>query len=202
MSATCPVCCQGQIVSESWQQEFKHQGVALFAEYTEEFCDACGTLLQSPKTVRENSRNKQRVKNSYDGLLDGSAIRDFREKYAITQKQAAGLFGGGPTAFAKYEVDEIAHNAAMDKLLRLAKKSPRLIFDLAELALVDLSPETQNLIHLDLEASIAEPEIATLSQWQGRSSFNDAFNSVCANDNSYKLSFEKYEVSELEGVAA
>ncbi|MBV8380905.1 MAG: type II toxin-antitoxin system MqsA family antitoxin [Paucibacter sp.] len=55
--------------------------------------------------------------------ITGDEIRAIRRQYSINQAQAAAIFGGGPVAFSKYENDDVAHSAAMDKLLRLATES-------------------------------------------------------------------------------
>ena len=143
MSAQCPVCGAGQIVRDSLQEEFEHEGVTLCATRIEEYCDACGTLLQTPAIVRENARNRQRAKLAHDGLLCGEEIRAFRESLAMTQKLAAELFGGGASAFAKYEADEIAHNLAMDRLLRLCRANPENVLLLAKESGVSLPSEVQ-----------------------------------------------------------
>ena len=147
MSTSCPVCGQGQAVRESWTKEFEHNGATLEAEHTEAYCDSCGTLLQTPQIIRTNVRNKQRSKNAHDGLLLGEEILAFRVTYGLTQKQAAEIFGGGPTAFAKYEADEIAHNVSMDRLLRLCLAEPHNILLVAEQALIALTSDTVDKIN-------------------------------------------------------
>lgn len=156
MKPICPICGQGHIERETWPEVFEYQGATLTAERTEEFCDECGTLLQSPSVIRENVRNKQREKNKHGGLLTGDEIYTFRNTYKLTQKLAAELFGGGPTAFAKYESDEIAHNIAMDRLLRLCEMRPGNILALAKIAQITLPAETISAVREDLEARIRE----------------------------------------------
>lgn len=142
MNASCPVCGEGCLVRETRAEGFEYQGATLSADLTEEYCDSCGTLMQAPAVIRENARNKQRAKNVHDKLLSGEEIYAFRDKYKITQKLAAQLLGGGPTAFAKYEADEISHNTSMDRLLRLCLSEPLNILRLAEITRSDLLPET------------------------------------------------------------
>jgi transcriptional regulator with XRE-family HTH domain len=55
-----------------------------------------------------------------------------REKYQLTQAQAAKLFGGGPVAFSKYENDNVAHSEAMGNLLRLVRRSEEAYWELVE----------------------------------------------------------------------
>lgn len=156
MNSPCPVCGLGHIKSETGLSEFEYRGATLTASHIEEYCEACGTLLQSPKTVRENVRNIQRAKNVHDSLLVGEDIRTFRESFELTQRLAADLFGGGPTAFAKYECDEISHTVSMDRLLRLCMKNPANIAVLSSIARIDLPNTTVRLIHEAMESKVRE----------------------------------------------
>jgi HTH-type transcriptional regulator/antitoxin MqsA len=186
MSANCPVCCEGHIVSETWPDEFEYKGVTLNASHTEEYCDACGTLLQSPETIRENVRNKQRAKNAHDGLLTGDKIRLFRESFGITQKFAALLFGGGQTAFAKYEADEIAHNVAMDRLLRLCIAEPKNILLLAKEIGISLPHEViQRINAAEKKIYMATITEALAALKESASGWHSA-TAQPANDNVYK----------------
>lgn len=64
--------------------------------------------------VRDELRNKH-------GLLTGQEISQVREFFALNQREAATLFGGGYNAFNKYESGEVLQSFAMDRLLRLTK---------------------------------------------------------------------------------
>lgn len=156
MSATCPVCGEGHITSETRPREFGYRGITMTSDHTEEYCDTCGTLLQSPATVRENVRNIQRAKNVHDGLLSGEEILSFREAFQLTQRLAGDLFGGGPTAFAKYECNEISHNVSMDRLLRLCMGNPANIAKLASIARLELPEGVVRQIQESIESKIRE----------------------------------------------
>lgn len=186
MSALCPVCGEGHITRDTWKAEFEYQGTVLFSEHTEEFCDACGTSLQTPEMLKENARSILRAKLAYDGLLNGEEIKEFRDYFGITQKTAAALFGGGPTAFAKYESNEIAHNVAMDRLLRLCKKWPDIIGRLAQIVNVDLPQGTKSVIRADLMERLSE--ICKIAQLEidKKAVFRPKVSGGCANDNSYQ----------------
>jgi putative zinc finger/helix-turn-helix YgiT family protein len=146
MSSTCPVCGVGHIVNETLLDKFEYLGSQLEALKTEEYCDSCGTLLQLPETIRANLRNVQRAKIVHDGLLTGDEISKFRDAFQITQLTASSLFGGGKVAFSKYECDEIAHNASMDRLLRLCILAPANILLLAEITDTVISKEIKAAI--------------------------------------------------------
>jgi len=65
--------------------------------------------------------------------MTGAEIRAVREKYGITQDQAARLFGGGPKAFSKYESDDVAHSEVMNNMLRLVRQSENAFWELVAL---------------------------------------------------------------------
>lgn len=135
----CPLCGEGHLTPRTEETVTEYAGrqgkVTLrFAE-----CDACGSEVAGEADSRANKRAVLAFRKSVDGLLTGAEIRALREKYAITQDQAARLFGGGPKAFSKYEADDVAHAAAMDTLLRLALRSEDAFWELV--ALKDMAEE-------------------------------------------------------------
>lgn len=129
----CPLCGEGHLTSRTEETVTEHAGqegkVTLhFAE-----CNACGSEITDDADSRANKRAVLAFRKSVDGLLTGAEIRALRDKYGITQDQAARLFGGGPKAFSKYEADDVAHSAAMDTLLRLALTSEDTFWELVAL---------------------------------------------------------------------
>lgn len=150
--SSCPVCGLGNIVIELSEQAFEYKNVMLTACRKDSYCDSCGTEIIDANSARENVRNIQRAKSVHDNLLSSEEIYAFRKKFHITQKMAASLFGGGESAFAKYESGDITHNISMDRLLRLSILNPHNIFDLAEIAKVELDKKvTNSLFQFSLE---------------------------------------------------
>lgn len=119
----CPLCGEGHLTprTEETVTEYAGQQGTVTLRFAE--CDACGSEITDNADSRANKRAVLAFRKSVDGLLTGAEIRTLRDKYGITQDQAARLFGGGPKAFSKYEADDVAHAAAMDTLLRLALTS-------------------------------------------------------------------------------
>jgi HTH-type transcriptional regulator/antitoxin MqsA len=98
--------------TESMQTEYRGKQGTVTLRYAE--CDACGSEITGDADGRANKRAVLAFRKSVDGLLTGAEIRALREKFGITQEQAARLFGGGPKAFSKYEADDVAHFEAMN----------------------------------------------------------------------------------------
>ncbi len=128
----CPLCGEGHISprTESAVTEYRGQKGNVTLQYAE--CDVCGSEITGDAEGRANKRAVVRFRKTLDNLLAGKEIRAIRDKYQITQTQAAKLFGGGPVAFSKYENDDVAHSDAMDTLLRLVRRSEESFWELVE----------------------------------------------------------------------
>lgn len=129
----CPLCGEGHLTPGTEEMVTQYAGkqgtVTLrFAE-----CYACGSEITGDADSRANKRAVLAFRKSVDGLMTGTEIRAVREKYGITQDQAARLFGGGPKAFSKYESDDVAHSEAMNNMLRLVRQSEDTFWELVAL---------------------------------------------------------------------
>lgn len=135
----CPLCGEGHMTprTESMQTEYRDKLGAVTLRYAE--CDACGSEITGDADGRANKRVVVAFRKSVDGLLAGAEIRALREKFGITQEQAARLFGGGPKAFSKYEADDVAPSEAMNTLLCLVRRSEDAFWEL--LALKEMTAE-------------------------------------------------------------
>lgn len=119
----CPICGEGHVTShvEMVESEYKRQTKALALHYR--MCDTCHADFAGAPESKLNKRGVIAFRKAVDGLLTGDEICAIRDKYKITQGQAARLFGGGPVAFSKYENDDVAQSESMDTLLRLVRRS-------------------------------------------------------------------------------
>lgn len=129
----CPLCGEGHLTprTEESVTEYAGQQGKVTLRFAE--CDACGSEITGEIDSRANKRAVLAFRKSVDGLLTGAEIRALRDKYGITQDQAARLFGGGPKAFSKYETDDVAHSVSMDNLLRLVQRSEEAFAELVDL---------------------------------------------------------------------
>lgn len=129
----CPLCKEGHTTLHHAQTEVEYAGQKGVIETQLRRCDVCESELVGDVEGRANKRAMIAFRKTVDGLLTGEEIRAIRDKYRLTQTQAAQLFGGGPVAFSKYENDDVAHSEAMDSLLRLVKQSEDAFWELATL---------------------------------------------------------------------
>lgn len=129
----CPLCEEGHTTLHNAQTEVEYAGQKGVIETQLRRCDVCESELVGDVEGRANKRAMISFRKTVDGLLTGAEIRAIRDKYRLTQTQAAQLFGGGPVAFSKYENDDVAHSEAMDSLLRLVKQSEDAFWELVTL---------------------------------------------------------------------
>lgn len=153
----CRACKSADMLQVEYAQDLNVKGVDVHVSALLAWeCPAC---LAQVETAAQLDHNSALVRAAFlasraehkrlNKLLTGEEIRSFRNSFALTQKEAAALFGGGPSAFSKYEAEDVVHSASMDKLLRLCKKHPQNIARLAAQAGVQLRAETQKKIRED-----------------------------------------------------
>jgi len=124
----CAICGESAVRAMTYSDTFTHRGEELVADDLEMMrCDACGAELIEPAQARRNYRKMVDIGRTADGLLTGDAIVNLRKRLALTQQEAATLFGGGPNAFSKYERGDVVQSVAMDRLLRLVGAFPLLL---------------------------------------------------------------------------
>jgi HTH-type transcriptional regulator/antitoxin MqsA len=126
----CSICGEGHVTTHVDQVEIEYKGSKGLIDMHYKCCDVCRSDFATADESRLNKRAVLAFRKSVDGLLSGVEIRRLRSLYGINQKQAARLFGGGPVAFSKYENDDLAHTASMDKLMRLALKNEQIFWTL------------------------------------------------------------------------
>jgi len=124
----CAICGESAVRAATYSDTFTHRGGELVADGLEMMrCDACGAELIEPDQARRNYRKMVDIGRTADGLLTGDAIVKLRKRLALTQQEAATLFGGGPNAFSKYERGDVVQSVSMDRLLRLVGAFPPLL---------------------------------------------------------------------------
>lgn len=67
MEQICPACGKGRIICETSLKKFEYKGAILEAEYSEEYCDACGSLMQSLNTIHHNQLKQAAAIEAFAG---------------------------------------------------------------------------------------------------------------------------------------
>jgi HTH-type transcriptional regulator/antitoxin MqsA len=135
----CNDCDTGVLSASTWTAKVKHNDKVLSVENLECYlCNTCGADPVFAGQIRRNQLKIVDAKRASDSLWTSSEIIAFREKYGITQNQAALIFGGGANAFSKYERGEVIQSVAMDNQLKMADKVDGALAFLASKADVQL----------------------------------------------------------------
>lgn len=134
----CPICDEGNLVVQYDQEEAEYKGVKKNIPMAICVCSSCGSEVATKDEVKHNKRAMLAFRKEVDGLLSGEAIKAIRVKYALTQKMAGKIFGGGPIAFNKYENNDVVQSEAMDSLLRVASVCEDVVQNLAAIKGVHL----------------------------------------------------------------
>jgi putative zinc finger/helix-turn-helix YgiT family protein len=139
---SCPVCEKGALRSESWDMEFEHAGQKAIAQGLEySVCDTCGADPVLPEQARRNQVKISDARRQFDGLMSSYAIAEMRERFGLSQSEAAKLFGGGENAFSKYERGVVTQSQSMDKLMRVAQDVPGVMEHLWKLSGLESAKE-------------------------------------------------------------
>jgi HTH-type transcriptional regulator/antitoxin MqsA len=134
----CPVCEQGTLSPETYSEDIRHNGATLTVSGLERcrcsHCDADPVLRDQ---IRRNQVRLCDARRLADGLMTGEKIRALRERFGLSQPDAAAVFGGGANAFSKYERGEVTQSLPMDRLLRCSEAFPLLVDYLRRVAGLD-----------------------------------------------------------------
>lgn len=126
---SCPKCgtANPQVISYSDTVDFRSLELEV-ENLLESRCSHCGHKWEE---ASQRAHNHTVIRDAYavvrdelrdkEGLMSGKDIALLRESFALSQREAATLFGGGYNAFNKYESGEVLQSFAMDRLLRLTE---------------------------------------------------------------------------------
>ena len=119
----CKACGEGILTQQNRIREIPYKDTILKVKEVLFECEECGAQPSTTSLMRDHRRAITAAKKQYDELLSGQEIRKIRDDLGIDQSEAHQLFGGGPTAFSKYENNDVIQSESMDTLLRLVHMS-------------------------------------------------------------------------------
>lgn len=132
----CRACKEAHMEEVVYSEDLTVKGVDLHVEGLLHLeCPSCNAAIETAAQMDYNGKLVQQAYQKHrvafkkaNDLLTGEQIRLFRtEQWKLTQKQAATIFGGGPTAFSKYETEDVVQSTAMDRLLRVTIQFPAVL---------------------------------------------------------------------------
>lgn len=137
----CPFCDGALELRHDRTYQFKFRGeVHVLNGLARMFCPACDAGFASNQTAAHNEAMIKAFQREIAGDMGPADIHALREKYMMSQEQAARIFRSGRRSFSKWERGEIAPTAPTALLLRMALDNPEFMRSLAEKAgeVVDL----------------------------------------------------------------
>jgi len=111
---------------------YKGQNLNILVGFS--ICRQCGREFLSKSQILTNEARVRDAKKKVDGLLTSHEIYEARVKLGLTQEQASIVFGGGKNAFSKYERAEVSQSLAMDRLIRICLRHPKVFQELLSTA--------------------------------------------------------------------
>ena len=121
----CKYCKSEDIEQKEEQEVITYKGNNLNVSFEFSICGNCRREFVSKQQILNNDARIRDAKKSTDGLLTSSGVYDARLKLGLTQEQASIVFGGGKNAFSKYERAEVSQSVAMDKLIKVCLRYPK-----------------------------------------------------------------------------
>lgn len=102
---SCPVCSSDSLIElNNHVYEFKHgRKTHTVSGLSHSLCQECGVSMFFPEQMDINNALVKDFQKNLKDYISPEQVLELREIYNITQGQANIIFGGGPTAFSKYE---------------------------------------------------------------------------------------------------
>lgn len=160
-SELCPVCGEG-----TWHPHadgtytFRHgrkEHKVIGQHYAR--CDRCDSRGYLPGQREENRRLIRAYQANLPGYISPSDVLAVREKYLLTQADAARIFGGGLQGFSKWERGKASPAGPTARLIKLALKHPEVMCDLAKEVGINLASVAQKdevvvkVVHVFVESA-------------------------------------------------
>lgn len=135
----CDYCEEGYMATETYSETFKHGRAVLSVEGLKHSrCEACESVMTTAQQFQYNSELIRAAERRAPSYVSPAMLREFREKYGLSQRTAGKLIGAGEGSFGKYESGSgLATPTA--KLIRAALAFPEVARMLAEEEDVEIS---------------------------------------------------------------
>ena len=133
----CPTCAIGNLVLDTRNRRYTYKGKSTtIRRVTGRYCDKpeCQEVVmemgESIRTTQEMLAFNKKV-NAMLTPID--LLANVRQRFKLTQQQAAKVFGGGANAFSRYESGKTKPPVALVKLFRILDKHPDLFQEVSSM---------------------------------------------------------------------
>lgn len=145
----CPMCDSRDIEvrhDKSVQYKYLRKTHELIGqEYTE--CKACDFTFYQPGQIERNNERFAEFEKTIIKDISPRDILQIRQKYRLSQDDAAAIFNSGKNMFSKWERGDSAPTGTAARLLQLALTDRSTVEKLAALANVRLAPDATTRPH-------------------------------------------------------
>ncbi len=122
MNGFCPNCeKESTLLLVQKAEEFNVRGEIISVETEYYQCQECGEEFENSKSAIDPYEIAYREYRARKGLLEPEAIRNFRIKHGLTQKEFSGLLGIGIATLNRYENGAL-QSEAHDRVIKLTMK--------------------------------------------------------------------------------
>jgi len=126
LTRRCPAC-GGEMSRAVINETVSFQDHSLTYEQPGWHCEACGEgVLEGSDNAFHDAALHEVMARAKGSPISPLTIRAARKAAGLSQREAGRVFGGGPTAFYKYETAKAVPSEGMANLLRLALERPDL----------------------------------------------------------------------------
>ena len=158
----CPTCGIGNLVLDTRDMPYSYKGKSTtIRDVTGRYCDnpECREVVmelgESIRTTQEMLAFNKKV-NAKLSPID--LLANVRQRFKLTQQQAAKVFGGGANAFSRYESGKTKPPLALIKLFKILDKHPDLFEEVSSMNAAAREPGKSRA------ARVTRTKTATLSK--------------------------------------
>jgi len=144
----CPICEKRtilEVIKTHEELEVRGEKINVPVEYFK--CTTCGEEVDNPNYKQDPLVLAYREYRRLHGMVQPEEIREFRQRYGLTQRELARLLGFGEVTISRYEngaLQDISH----DTLLRLIKEPSNMLKIIEEQGGFLIEDKRQSLIEL------------------------------------------------------
>ncbi|WP_386698300.1 type II TA system antitoxin MqsA family protein [Lonepinella sp. MS14436] len=129
----CIECNTGEYIQDVRDMSYTYKGQkTVIPRVSGKYCGHCDSVLVDPIDAQRVSETMIEFNKQVNATLaDPLYIQRVRKKLKLDQRQAGAIFGGGVTAFSRYETGKATPPVALIKLLKILDKHPDLLTEMA-----------------------------------------------------------------------
>lgn len=131
----CPTCEIGKLAPGVRNMPYTYKGKKTVIKAVKgRYCDnpkCAEVVMDVSESVRTSREMLEFNKTVNAELTPIELLTEVRRQFALTQQEAAKVFGGGPNAFSRYESGKTKPPVALVKLFTVLKKHPELYKEIA-----------------------------------------------------------------------